>query len=351
MTDLLFSRIDWSGVVGVLLLDRRSLLLVAFLAALPSPATGQNRASMYRQACDSGDMGGCVNLGFIYQFGQGIPEDLDGAGSLYERGCDGGAMLGCVNLGLMYAVGRGVSQDLARAVVFFEQACDGEELEGCANLGYLYANGLGVNLDPTRALSLNQRACDGGEMQGCVNLGDMYKNGLGVVTQDLARTLNLYQRACGGGEMQGCTSLGDMHMYGVGVPQDLTRAVNLYERARHGACLPPTVPYPLSLPEPSSKLFSVAPALLNRQEILRAMERAYPPFLRDAGTGGVVRLCILVNEDGIIQDYRIAQTSGRLAVDNAALSLLGVYRYSPARNQDGEAIPVWINLPVTFRVR
>ncbi|HSM59648.1 MAG TPA: hypothetical protein VK849_02575, partial [Longimicrobiales bacterium] len=39
---------------------------------------------------------------------------------------------------------------------------------------------------------------------------------------------------------------------------------------------------------PTFTPFTVAPSILNRDEVVRAMEREYPPLLRDAGIGGTV---------------------------------------------------------------
>ena len=44
--------------------------------------------------------------------------------------------------------------------------------------------------------------------------------------------------------------------------------------------------------------FTVAPDILNREEIVRAMARLYPPVLRDAGIVGAARVCTYTNETG-----------------------------------------------------
>jgi len=96
--------------------------------------------------------------------------------------------------------------------------------------------------------------------------------------------------------------------------------------------------------------FTVAPSILNVPEVQRAMLRAYPAVLRDAGVGGTVRVYFFIDESGEVQDRRVDQSSGHPALDEAALAVADVYRFSPALNRD-DPVPVWVSFPVTFRVR
>jgi protein TonB len=101
---------------------------------------------------------------------------------------------------------------------------------------------------------------------------------------------------------------------------------------------------------PTFTPFTVAPSILNRQEVVRAMEREYPPLLRDAGIGGTVRVFFFIDEAGTVQDTRIDSSSGHQALDDAALAVADVYRFSAALNRD-KKVPVWVSFPITFQVR
>ena len=101
---------------------------------------------------------------------------------------------------------------------------------------------------------------------------------------------------------------------------------------------------------PTFTPFTVAPSILNRQEVVRSMEREYPPLLRDAGIGGTVRVFFFIDEEGAVQDYRIDESSGHQALDDAALAVADVYRFSAALNRD-KKVPVWVSFPITFQVR
>ena len=101
---------------------------------------------------------------------------------------------------------------------------------------------------------------------------------------------------------------------------------------------------------PTFTPFTVAPSILNRTDVVRAREREYPPLLRDAGIGGTVRVYFFIDENGAVQDRRIDQSSGHQALDDAALKVSEIYRFSPALNRD-KKVPVWVSFPITFQVR
>ena len=94
---------------------------------------------------------------------------------------------------------------------------------------------------------------------------------------------------------------------------------------------------------------TVRPEIRNRGEVVRAMTRAYPPILRDAGIGGQVVVWFFISEDGVVLDKRVSQTSGHPQLDEAALEVAGVYQFTPALNRD-QKVKVWIQIPITFQV-
>jgi protein TonB len=102
--------------------------------------------------------------------------------------------------------------------------------------------------------------------------------------------------------------------------------------------------------EPTFTPFTVAPTILNREEVRRAMADAYPTLLRSAGIGGTVRVFFFISENGTVEDYRIQQSSGYAQLDEAALAVAGLYRFSPALNRDRK-VPVWVLFPIEFHVR
>lgn len=96
--------------------------------------------------------------------------------------------------------------------------------------------------------------------------------------------------------------------------------------------------------------YTVRPDYVNGPEIARALEREYPPLLRDAGIGGTVAMWFFIDEAGQVRNQRIHESSGHPALDEAALRVAPVFRFTPALNRD-RAVPVWVQLPITFTTR
>ncbi|NNM31451.1 MAG: TonB family protein [Gemmatimonadetes bacterium] len=101
---------------------------------------------------------------------------------------------------------------------------------------------------------------------------------------------------------------------------------------------------------PTFTPFTVAPDITNRSEVQRALEREYPPLLRDAGIGGTVKVWFFINEDGQVQQTQVNTSSGHSALDEAALRVANVFRFTPALNRD-KKVPVWVALDITFTTK
>ncbi len=94
--------------------------------------------------------------------------------------------------------------------------------------------------------------------------------------------------------------------------------------------------------------YTVKPDYTNAAEVRRALEREYPPLLRDAGIGGTVKVWFFIDEHGVVQNQVVNESSGHEALDAAALRVAPVFKFTPALNRD-RAVPVWVSLPITFR--
>jgi protein TonB len=101
---------------------------------------------------------------------------------------------------------------------------------------------------------------------------------------------------------------------------------------------------------PTFTPYTVRPDIRNRQEVARALEREYPPLLRDAGIGGTVNVWFFIDENGSVQRTQVDQSSGHKALDDAAIKVADIIEFTPALNRD-KRVPVWISLPITFTTR
>jgi protein TonB len=95
---------------------------------------------------------------------------------------------------------------------------------------------------------------------------------------------------------------------------------------------------------------TVRPEILNRGEVLQALMRLYPAALRDAGIGGTVEVWFFISEDGTVIDSRVSEPSTHPELNEAALEVANVFKFSPALNRETN-VQVWIRLPITFEVQ
>jgi bla regulator protein blaR1 len=101
---------------------------------------------------------------------------------------------------------------------------------------------------------------------------------------------------------------------------------------------------------PTFTPFEVQPDIVNPTEIRQALQAEYPTLLRDAGIGGVVVVYFFIDKEGVVAEAQVEQSSGHPALDQAAVRVARQFRFSPALNQ-GEPVPVWVQIPIRFETR
>ncbi len=102
--------------------------------------------------------------------------------------------------------------------------------------------------------------------------------------------------------------------------------------------------------EPAFTPYTRNPQLRNDQEVLRALERDYPPLLRDAGIGGTTVLWFFIDQAGRVVNVRLHVSSGYDALDEAAVRVARVMEFTPAENR-GRSVSVWVQIPVKFSAK
>jgi TonB family protein len=100
-------------------------------------------------------------------------------------------------------------------------------------------------------------------------------------------------------------------------------------------------------PQPRFTPASTEPVMLNRAEVARALLDTYPAALRDRGIGGTAILQLRVGTEGRVLDRRVQKSSGYADMDDAALRVVDMMRFQPARNRD-QQVPVWVSQRATF---
>jgi len=135
------------------------------------------------------------------------------------------------------------------------------------------------------------------------------------------------------------------------VDEDITIAPTTFEDNPVEDLPPPPTETSVDIASaPTFTPMTVRPEIKNRSAVIQAMERGYPPILRDAGIGGQVLVWFFINEQGRVIDNRVANSSGNAQLDEAALRVASIYEFTPALNRD-QVVSVWVQIPITFQVR
>ena len=194
------------------------------------PQNYAEAARWFLRAAEQGHASAQANLGVMYDNGQGVPQDDVEAVRWYRQAAEQGNASAQVNLGLMYEYGEGVPQDDVEAVRWYRQAAEQGDASAQANLGFMYDNGQGVPQDDVEAVRWYRQAAEQGDARAQANLGLMYDNGQGV-PQDDVEAVRWYRQAAEQGNASAQVNLGLMYEYGEGVPQDDVEAVRWYRQA------------------------------------------------------------------------------------------------------------------------
>jgi TonB family protein len=96
--------------------------------------------------------------------------------------------------------------------------------------------------------------------------------------------------------------------------------------------------------------YTIKPELVNRDVVRRALVQNYPTELRDRRLSGTVLLWLLIDESGDVAKAQVKESSGHHELDQAAVRVGYVMRFTPARNRD-QIVRVWISLPIVFKTR
>jgi TonB family protein len=101
---------------------------------------------------------------------------------------------------------------------------------------------------------------------------------------------------------------------------------------------------------PVATPYDMAPQVRNASQVRQALEREYPIGLRAARIGGRVEVWFYIDQQGTVEQFRVKESSGNTALDEAALRVARVFRFEPA-SRDGEPVAVWVPLAISFVAR
>ena len=128
---------------------------------------------LFQPLADKGDASAQFNIGSMYAYGEGVPQNFAEAGRWFRRAADQGHATAQFNLGAMYAEGLGLAQDYPEAARWYRKAADQGDAITQFNLGLMYAEGQGLPRDHAESGKWFRKAADQGDANAQANLGVM----------------------------------------------------------------------------------------------------------------------------------------------------------------------------------
>ena len=184
---------------------------------------------------EHGDADAQCNLGWMYEFGEGVPLNYKTAVKWYTLAAEQGLASAQTNLGWMYEKGRGVPQNYKTAVKWYRLAAEQGDVDAQYNLGWMYDNGHGVPQDDKIALKWYRLAAEQGdvdaqklveELEAAANVPPDFWKGMDAwKRRDYATALGEWEPLAEQGNARAQCTLGGLYRDGEGVTQDYETAL------------------------------------------------------------------------------------------------------------------------------
>ena len=208
----------------------------AMLHGADTPAEKAEFARYMEQA-EKGDAGAMCNLGWCYNYGNGVEKNHEEAVKWYKKAAGKGDAWAMNNLGNCYKNGKGVEKNEAEAEkwykkafpLFLQKAKEGNDTAMC-NLGWCYKNGNGVEKNYEEAVKWYKKAAEKGNDIAMCNLGWCYENGVGV-KKNYEEAVKWYKKAAEKGNTDAMNYLGECYAHGNGVKKDYEKAFEWFTKA------------------------------------------------------------------------------------------------------------------------
>jgi len=131
-----------------------NLIITILIVSLTSGCGGANSSIEPTKTityAEQGKANAQNNLGSMYQYGDGVPQDYNKAVMWYEKSASQGLPMAKVNLGYMYDGGLGVKQNKKKAISLYKEAINLKEPRGMINLAEMYRTGDNVEQSNVKA--------------------------------------------------------------------------------------------------------------------------------------------------------------------------------------------------------
>jgi TPR repeat protein len=122
-------------------------------------------AKIFESLAQSGYAPAQLQIGYQYEFGEGVPQNAEEAAQWYRKSADQGYAIAQNILGALYENGRGVPEDWVEAARWFSKSAAQRNANGQFALGRAYQFGIGVPQDRQEAIRWFNEAASQGHNQ------------------------------------------------------------------------------------------------------------------------------------------------------------------------------------------
>ncbi len=152
----------------------------------------------WQKDADAGDPRAQYSLGYLYQFGLGVPLDNAIAKDWYEKAASKNNADALYALGLLYENGKVGARDLSRAMSYYRQSAEvGAQPDAEYAVGRMILRGRGVTRDPKEGVKWLKKAALHRQPAAQYMLGAAFEAGWGVAP-DPVEALYWYSRSLEG---------------------------------------------------------------------------------------------------------------------------------------------------------
>jgi TPR repeat protein/DnaJ-domain-containing protein 1 len=185
----------------------------------------QTAFNYYQKAATQNNVDAQSNLGYMYQYGQGVIKDEATAVKWYQKAAQQGNVYSQNKLSSIYE-----KNIKAQKEAELQKAAEQGDAEAQYNLGVMYQDGLGVVKNECTAVKWYTKAAEQGHAKAQYNLGVMHEKGQGVIKNEQT-AVEWYTKAAEQGHAKAQYNLGVMYANGQGVIKNERSAVEWYTKA------------------------------------------------------------------------------------------------------------------------
>lgn len=146
----------------------------------------------FKAAAEKGQMNAWFDIGYQYEFGEGVQKEDSFALQCYERAAKNGVTAAMHRAGRCYYFGYGTAQDYGMAVNWLIEAAKREYRDSYVLFGQCLLKGWGIGQDYKSAKSYLEQAKECSMSNNA--LGEIYADGLGV-PEDIKKGVEYFKKA------------------------------------------------------------------------------------------------------------------------------------------------------------